>query len=204
MTTTTPPDSSPIQDIFDNEEIQLHLSENQYAISEALDISGQESANRGKKKEPFDHSLNTLATLAQPNLNLLSTTEKSKKEIGLNQDEEVVNLVGFIGSNATKWVWKLQDASPPNLSEAQPEPNSNLTLESLEKDPNNSNLLSDAWFKNYSELPIFPALYNTTEDGLNFEAEVIDLTSSNSLGNVKNEDNEGTLGRKRSQQLQNE
>jgi len=204
VTTTTPPDSSPIQDIFDNEEIQLHLSENQYAISEALDISGQESANRGKKKEPFDHSLNTLATLAQPNLNLLSTTEKSKKEIGLNQDEEVVNLVGFIGSNATKWVWKLQDASPPNLSEAQPEPNSNLTLESLEKDPNNSNLLSDAWFKNYSELPIFPALYNTTEDGLNFEAEVIDLTSSNSLGNVKNEDNEGTLGRKRSQQLQNE
>jgi hypothetical protein len=202
----------------DDENVLLVFPEN-HVMGEALDKrrlkSVETNLGKGKKKFPvdnFDHGLNTLATLAQTDFDLLSTTERSGKQLDLNiiddynvDDAETDeygshNVIGFIGSNETKWVWKLREGSPDEEVEAtqsnskdgedkNDEPHkfeqlrldakSTVTLPSVSPHAESDFiLLSDAWFQNYSSLPeISPSAFNLTDEGLIFDTETIDLTS---------------------------
>jgi len=166
-----------------NETVFLVFPEN-HVMSEALD------KRRLKSENFFDHSLNTLATLAHTNIDLLSTTERSGNEeddYNEEDDDDDLNEIGFVSNNDTKWAWKLQEVSPDNFDEESLSESSSVTLPPGDPDSESDFiLLSDAWFKNYTSLPsISLSAFNLTDDGLVFDPEMIDLTSN---GNSNDDD----------------
>lgn len=241
-TTASSTDSSTIRkeehlgdsdDENEDEKVLIVFPEN-HVMGEALDKRRLKSGDVEKKAffhpDNFDHGLNTLATLAQTDFDLLSTTERSGKQLDINNIDDYNlddgandeygshNVVGFIGSNETKWVWKLQDVNPkpPEEDEAvaeveklnktkdgdQPhkfeqlrvDSKSTVTLPSASPFAESDFvLLSDAWFKNYSSLPeISPSAFNLTDEGLIFDTETIDLTSHSKEQDDDHDDNNET------------